>query len=674
MKTNTNNPRLRVAVLIRHYSRSGGGAERYCVELTERLADLHEVHVFAQAINETSPNITFHTVPRLLKRPRYINQLLFSWFTRSLTKDQFDIIHSHDMVTHANVYTLHVLCVKTLWTKTSGWKKWLLWLNTAISPRKLAYLWLEKIQLSPRKGKRLIAVSELMVRNIVLNYPKTDGQITIAYPGITINTNTRHQKEPSWRTQYSIPDNAFVLLFIANDFKKKGLQSLLAALGKINNHEIHLIVAGNGRQDQLQVPNTIKPTIHFLGVVHTTDILYLHADVLIHPTLIDTYGMVVLEAMAHRLPVIVSNQKYCGLSEHLSSKQAILLDNPQDTEEIAEQVLFLFHNQEERNTIAQRGFEKSQEISWDQTFQQSLTAYRTIHNQPIDYHMKVSGFTFIRNGEMLGYPFIESIESALPILDEFVIAVGKSDDNTLNLIRAIQSEKIQIIETNWNEAMQDRGFVYAQQKMIAQFNCTGDWAFYLEGDEVLHEKDLNTIRSSMECHLNNPEVEALYFDYYHFYGKPDQIGIAGYKRAPRIIRNTIRNYSPDGLFFVVMDKNKQGRYPKATYAGCHIYHYGHVRKADRNNQKIKQVSKYWGDENPDTFSTYGNIDLGELRPFTETHPTIMDKWLRNEAELEFIHNSSYKVTLRDRKHRLRFWLDEKLAWDISKKHYTEAKL
>jgi glycosyltransferase involved in cell wall biosynthesis len=288
--------------------------------------------------------------------------------------------------------------------------------------------------------------------------------------------------------------------------------------------------------------------------------------------------------------------------------------------------------------------------------------------------MKVSGFTFIKNAEMLGYPFIESIQSVLPIVDEFVIAVGESDDNTLEIIKSIKDNKIRIIETQWNESMQDRGYVYAQQKMTAQFSCTGDWAFYLEGDEVLHEKDLDTIRNTMERHLDNPEVEALYFDYYHFYGKPNQVGIAGYKRAPRIIRNTIRNYSPDGLFFVVMDKNKKGRYPKAAYAGCHIYHYGHVRKVERNNEKIKQVGKYWGNEEPNTFSTYGNIDLAEIRPFTGTHPKIVQDWLRTEAELEFEQNPNYKVTLKDKKHRIRFWLDEKLGWDISKKHYFEAKL
>jgi glycosyltransferase involved in cell wall biosynthesis len=288
--------------------------------------------------------------------------------------------------------------------------------------------------------------------------------------------------------------------------------------------------------------------------------------------------------------------------------------------------------------------------------------------------MKVSGFTFIKNAEMLGYPFVESIRSILPIVDEFVIAVGESDDNTLEIIKSIKDDKIRIIETQWNESMQDRGYVYAQQKMTAQFSCTGDWAFYLEGDEVLHEKDLDTIRNTMEKHLDNPEVEALYFDYYHFYGKPDQVGIAGYKRAPRIIRNTIRNYSPDGLFFVVMDKNKKGRYPKAAHAGCHIYHYGHVRKVERNNEKIKQVGKYWGDEKPNAFSTYGNIDLGEIRPFTGTHPKIVQDWLKTEAELVFKQNPTYQVTFKDKKHRIRFWLDEKLGWDISKKHYHDLQL
>ena len=132
--------------------------------------------------------------------------------------------------------------------------------------------------------------------------------------------------------------------------------------------------------------------------------------------------------------------------------------------------------------------------------------------------MKISGFTFLRNGQVLGYPFVESIRSILPLVDEFVIALGPCEDKTESMVRAIEDPKIRLIPTLWNEQMRYRGYVYAQQKMAAQFNTTGDWAFYLEADEVVHEEDLPRIRQAMEKYLNDPGVEALFFDYLHFYG------------------------------------------------------------------------------------------------------------------------------------------------------------
>ena len=129
--------------------------------------------------------------------------------------------------------------------------------------------------------------------------------------------------------------------------------------------------------------------------------------------------------------------------------------------------------------------------------------------------MKVSGFTFLRNAVANGFPFEESITSILPIVDEFICVVGDGDDDTLERVYAIESPKIMVIQSQWNESMRDRGFVYGQQKMLAQYNCSGDWAFYLEGDEVLHEDDMFHIRKTMEDNLSNLEVEALYFDFFH---------------------------------------------------------------------------------------------------------------------------------------------------------------
>jgi len=287
--------------------------------------------------------------------------------------------------------------------------------------------------------------------------------------------------------------------------------------------------------------------------------------------------------------------------------------------------------------------------------------------------MKISLFTFIRNGTLLGYPFVESICSALPLCDEFVIAVGNSEDDTLDRIKAINSEKIVIIPSFWNEKMQDRGFVYAQQKMIAQYNCTGDWAFYLEGDEVLHEDDLPKIRAAMENNLNNPEVEALAFDYHHFFGSPEWLAKspAWYRQECRIIRNTIRSFAPDGLYWVVMNKNSRGRYPKAAMVGAPIYHYGHVRSIAAMQAKNQRVGKYWGHDHP-LFNGY-QIDPQALGYFLGKHPAIVKYWLANEAEKNYIPDVNYQPTQRELKHRWVMKLEKLLGLELSKKHFTLTK-
>lgn len=282
--------------------------------------------------------------------------------------------------------------------------------------------------------------------------------------------------------------------------------------------------------------------------------------------------------------------------------------------------------------------------------------------------MKVSGFTFLRNAEINGYPFIESIRSILPIVDEFICAIGEGDDKTRDIVQSIGDSKIKIIDTQWNENMRDRGFVYGQQKMIAQYNCSGDWAFYLEADEIIHEKEYHLIKNAMERHFDNTEVEALYFNFYHFYGIPNQVGIAGYRQAPRIIRNSLRTIAPDGLFWVVLDNNKRGRYPNAMYAGGNIYHYGHCRSTLKMAEKLKQVGKYWNSDHQ-PFEGYGNIDLAELRPFRGTHPAVMKQWLESEAESTFSQSPHFKPTLRDLRNRARFAIEKMFSLEVSKKHF-----
>lgn len=281
----------------------------------------------------------------------------------------------------------------------------------------------------------------------------------------------------------------------------------------------------------------------------------------------------------------------------------------------------------------------------------------------------ISGFTFIRNGVTLGFPFEASIRSLLPLVDEFVVAVGQGSDETLERVRAIADPKIRIIETLWNERMADRGFVYAQQKMIAQYSCTGDWAFYLEGDEVVHEAELSAIRASVERHHANPAVEALVFDYLHFYGAPDWLATspAWYRRECRLIRNTIRSYAPDGQFWVVMDRHKRGRTLHAALANAHIYHYGHVRKLYYMQQKLDQNSKYWDQAPPQV--DYRQIDAQAVQHFTGTHPALIQDWLASEAESEFAPDPYHVLSTREKKHRWAMKLERLFGWDLSRKHY-----
>ena len=282
--------------------------------------------------------------------------------------------------------------------------------------------------------------------------------------------------------------------------------------------------------------------------------------------------------------------------------------------------------------------------------------------------MKVSAFTFIKNGQILGYPFLQSIQSILPIVDEFVVNVGESEDNTLEMIHSLRDKKVRIIESKWNDGMRDRGYVYGQQKMIAQFNCTGDWVFYIEGDEVYHEKDLEQIRKTMEIHLNDSNVEALAFSFNHFYGNANTLldSPGWYRSEARIIKNSIRSYAPDGLFWLVLDSNKKGRYPKAKRIEATCFHYGWVRSEEQMNLKSSKVQKYWGGE--PVIIDYSQMDQSIIKEFKGSHPAIVKDWLPKDIGL-YVVDPAYKITQKQKKHRVKMMLEKIFGIDLSKKHY-----
>jgi hypothetical protein len=267
--------------------------------------------------------------------------------------------------------------------------------------------------------------------------------------------------------------------------------------------------------------------------------------------------------------------------------------------------------------------------------------------------MKVTGFTFIRNAVKFDYPISEAIKSILPVCNDFVVAVGNSDDNTEELIHSLDSQKIKIVRTIWDDSpeMKKGGKVFAVEtdKALRAIPEDSDWAFYIQGDEVMHEKYLDPVYSAMEKWKDNPEVDGLLFNYLHFYGSYDYIAI-----SPRWYRNEIRVIKNDKSIYSFRDAQgfRKGDNQKLNVkkVDAYIYHYGWVKEPEVMMNKVKNASSFYKDinrvqkiSNGETFD-YSTID--SLSLFTGTHPKVLYDRI-NRKNWTFDHDMSFnRLSLR----------------------------
>lgn len=340
--------RLRIAILNRTFSTAGGGAERYSVALVEQLAASHDIHVFAQEIAHQWPGVTYHRVSMPMRKPRWINQLWFATCTWWRTRSDFDVVHSHENTWHGDVQTVHVLPVKhTLFRELQGWRQVLRLLKVATSPRLLAYLGLERLRFAYRSHKKIVVTSDSLRTIMELTYPESRKMISVITPGVVMpHSPVSSLCKKNARTLLGLPQDGNCILFIANDYRKKGLLTLLKALARCPLNFM-LAVVGNLSEmtffmEQLKILD-LESRVFFLGPLKNVEAAYKSADCLAHPTLEDTFAMVVLEAMSHGLPVIVSGSKYCGISGLLQDgKNALIVVdplNPFELHQVLEQAL-----------------------------------------------------------------------------------------------------------------------------------------------------------------------------------------------------------------------------------------------------------------------------------------------------------------------------------------------
>ena len=336
--------RLRIAVLNRNFSPTAGGAERYSIALVEQLAAKHDIHVFAQSIEHDWPGVTYHLIKMPMRRPRWVNQLWFAtatwWATRKRSDPGlgtgFDVVHSHENTWHGDVQTVHVLPVKyNLFHGRAGGRLALRWLKVLSSPRLLVYLGLEHFRYAMQPGRAVVLTSDSLLTLFSATYSAAAGMTSVITPGITLpNLPIPDTDRHAARQQLGLPQGQPCVLFVGNDFRKKGLSAVLDSL-RLLPGQVVLAVVGHSAQlpdfrQQVQASG-LNTRVFFLGSLADVSFAYRAADCLVHPTLEDTFAMVVLEAMAHALPVVVSSARYCGVSGLLEDGvNALLLQDPRD--------------------------------------------------------------------------------------------------------------------------------------------------------------------------------------------------------------------------------------------------------------------------------------------------------------------------------------------------------
>lgn len=244
--------------------------------------------------------------------------------------------------------------------------------------------------------------------------------------------------------------------------------------------------------------------------------------------------------------------------------------------------------------------------------------------------MKICGFTFVRNAVKFDYPVVESITSILPIVDAFIVNVGNCDDGTLQLIESIDSSKIKIVHSTWDESLKEGGQVLAAEtdKVLTHVPAEYDWAFYLQADEVVHEKYLDTIVQAATRYVDDKKVEGLLFHYLHFYGTYDYVGDSRrwYKHEIRLIRNNgnISSYRDAQGF-----RTKQNKKLAVKKIDAEIFHYGWVRHPSKQFEKNLNFRALWHgvDYKIPTYKEKIHFDFlkdaDSVERFKGTHPAVM---------------------------------------------------
>jgi hypothetical protein len=277
--------------------------------------------------------------------------------------------------------------------------------------------------------------------------------------------------------------------------------------------------------------------------------------------------------------------------------------------------------------------------------------------------MKISAYSYVRNGFTLAYPFIQSIQSVLPIVDEFIMVIGDSNDGSREAVMNLQSEKIKIIDTVWDMNLRTGGKLFAQQANLGLDQTTGDWIIHIQADEVIHENDIYRLKDYIFKYDKDKRVQGLLFPFLNFRGdynhintgrKSHRFEIRAFRRNP-LIRSYkdsqgFRTYSSMEAY---EEGEEKGEKLKVVKIDIPIYHYSFVRPPKLMTRKAEVFLSFYNDDQwieknikKDSDFDYNAVD--RLDRFTGTHPKLMEPVIK-KMDWDFVYDpSKSKASLRHR--------------------------
>jgi len=367
----------KIAVVVPKYGLVGGG-ERFVFELTERLANIpgYEIHVFSNKWRSESDHITFHKIP-IITFPKWLTSISFAYLAnRKIAKMDFDLIHSHDRVFKSNVVTLHSIPHRT-WVRDIRQKRRLSLFDYGTS-------WMDKKMYTHSGCQMFLPVSNLVKIKVLEAFQIDERKIRVIHPGVDVErfqSDNPHNRQEI-RQAFGISDTDFLILFVGMNFEVKGLDSLLSAIALLkseyDNDQVKVLIVGKGNTKKYKALGHklgIGEQLIFTGVRNDMEKIYPAGDILVMLSKFDTFGMVITEAMAASLPVIISDN--VGAKDLVIQGENGFVINRENIEMISSKINLML-NKQKRLEMGKKAHHTALNNTWEQMTLIVLNVYEAL--------------------------------------------------------------------------------------------------------------------------------------------------------------------------------------------------------------------------------------------------------------------------------------------------------